>query len=683
MTSFRLGLSDDPDIELTIRHVFVKKGSVITPTADVLFVDVGGRLCPGIIDHHQGSPDACSATRLVVRHPEFVFDHMVPGWRNAARSRAASKVKLEILARIATHEKPDLDALLAAYLASELLCFGDFPEQAEELADMADRVDQGRELVVPAVGEAPTLYGVILSLSHELDARVRDQRLQPERRDEEMLGIGFDLIRDWITHKQGWNGGRLAVTPSNSDRPAWLRCRHHIVESALAGLQSDRARFDQLVASGRVFHLDPVRVPGRTATDAMQALPAAAIPRVEECWFNKHFLRAGTDSMPPASLTVIASDSGRPDRQRFVISIDPRGREGSLRGLGAALELRESVKRAQLGLSAERAGPARFPEFPDVQEPWYDGRGHEHTIVDSPNCGSVLDYEEILDVLRSSFWEPEVHEAAVYGFDGNGHCIERKRLHGSCRLDAVRSDVSTARKTRTPSEPDFLLVHCALHAAWGRAPLESLAEFVCGAAPTRLQMGRIEFFIGVRGVLVHGPHDEAIARSVRRQSERVLRLVARLDALGRKLASVDGAERRTSYRGWLGEHVRDVARFHSTRSNELPAELLPFVHELEARLDVESRAEAIGRLLEHVNEDAERRNGVRLNRLVFIVALFGVLETAAALWPDWREPMRWCFALLVISAITSFVRWIQRWYVRIPVLGPMLFDDPPHQERPE
>ena len=74
---------------------------------------------------------------------------------------------------------------------------------------------------------------------------------------------------------------------------------------------------------------------------------------------------------------------------------------------------------------------------------------------------------------------------------------------------------------------------------------------------------------------------------------------------------------------------------------------------------------------------------MRLNSLVFIVALFGVLETAEALWPDWREPMRWCFALLVISAITSFVRWIQRWYVRIPVLGPMLFDDPPHQERPE
>ena len=193
---------------------------MVTPTADVLFVDVGGRLCPGIIDHHQGSPDACSATRLVVRHPEFVFDHMVPGWRNAARSCAASEDKLEIVATIATHEKPDLDALLAAYLAMMLLNDGDFPAEAEELAAMADRVDQGRELVVPAVGEAPTLYGVILALSHELDARVRDKSLDPELRDETMLWIGFELIRDWIAHKQGRNGGR-------------------IVDSALAGLQSD------------------------------------------------------------------------------------------------------------------------------------------------------------------------------------------------------------------------------------------------------------------------------------------------------------------------------------------------------------------------------------------------------------------------------------------------------------
>ena len=31
----------------------------------------------------------------------------------------------------------------------------------------------------------------------------------------------------------------------------------------------------------------------------------------------------------------------------------------------------------------------------DNSDPWYDGRGHRYTIVDSPNEGTVLTAEEI------------------------------------------------------------------------------------------------------------------------------------------------------------------------------------------------------------------------------------------------------------------------------------------------
>jgi hypothetical protein len=81
--------------------------------------------------------------------------------------------------------------------------------------------------------------------------------------------------------------------------------------------------------------------------------------------------------------------------QRFIIRLDPAFLH-QLRGLGELLEQRETEKRQAWG--QERQGPPRPGYGPP--DPWYDGRGHNYTIVDSPGEGTMLTWGEVKEIFR-------------------------------------------------------------------------------------------------------------------------------------------------------------------------------------------------------------------------------------------------------------------------------------------
>ena len=84
-------------------------------------------------------------------------------------------------------------------------------------------------------------------------------------------------------------------------------------------------------------------------------------------------------------------DWSRPDKNRFVISVDPESGT-DLQGLGELLEAEEEKKRQVLGLERP-VEPRRYPT--NNSDPWYFGWGHGYTIVDSPREGTVLTAEEV------------------------------------------------------------------------------------------------------------------------------------------------------------------------------------------------------------------------------------------------------------------------------------------------
>jgi len=67
----------------------------------------------------------------------------------------------------------------------------------------------------------------------------------------------------------------------------------------------------------------------------------------------------------------------------------------TLKGIGDMLNEAEKKKREKLGIKLNESNRIGY----DMPDPWYDGRGHNYTIIDSPKIGTLLDFEKILQIV--------------------------------------------------------------------------------------------------------------------------------------------------------------------------------------------------------------------------------------------------------------------------------------------
>lgn len=69
----------------------------------------------------------------------------------------------------------------------------------------------------------------------------------------------------------------------------------------------------------------------------------------------------------------------------------------TLEGVGDCLNNLEKEERKRLGTVIDEQNREGY----DISDPWYDGRAHNYTIIDSPCNGTVLKYESILDSVKN------------------------------------------------------------------------------------------------------------------------------------------------------------------------------------------------------------------------------------------------------------------------------------------
>jgi hypothetical protein len=133
-----------------------------------------------------------------------------------------------------------------------------------------------------------------------------------------------------------------------------------------------------------------------------------------------------------------ATSSGQPEAriQRAILSVAPGGGV-SLRGLGAILDQAESVARiARFQVDDRVVDPASGeprlarPGYANA-DPWYDGRGHNGTIVDSPRSGTFLTADQIEEIF------------VAFGTHGNDQ--------SELSLIPAPADESAAEEPRPPS----------------------------------------------------------------------------------------------------------------------------------------------------------------------------------------------------------------------------------------
>src|SRR5262249_51371382 len=141
---------------------------------------------------------------------------------------------------------------------------------------------------------------------------------------------------------------------------------------------------------------------GRPEVDALFVRDVQNAEDPERCVFFKDWARSDTqrpsDGKGFVALCVFSTEG--PNRpRRAIISVAPDS-DVCLRGLAALLEESESRRRREVYGVDDRvtdltAGVPRVPRPGYANaDPWYDGRGHEYTIVDAPRGGTMLTADE-------------------------------------------------------------------------------------------------------------------------------------------------------------------------------------------------------------------------------------------------------------------------------------------------
>ncbi len=373
-----------------IRFVFVGPGSSAPkggPAPGRLFLDVGNDLRPGVLDHHHLEAYEGSTTQLVSSNPELVLGAVQPQLDPTAPFT------------IVLHESPDFDSVASAYLAVTVLTTGEFPLGTEALARYADKIDEGS--IGHSLSNPFAPYAAYMQL---LNRHGRLGRPADHAYWRECVQQGLDLVA-FILERSRHDGRALPSIDA-------FACPGLFDEQDRQDVLADVNRYRRKLADPS-SHAHQARLSfpgqfgGRVELDALLVRDVQNLDDPERCMFFKDWARSDRERSPGGEgflgLSVFISESPR-DPRRCILSVSPDS-GASLRGLAALLDRAESDRRRQVYGDDDRVtDPATGVPKPlragyDNADPWYDGRAHGFTIVDSPQSGTLLTAEEIEEIF--------------------------------------------------------------------------------------------------------------------------------------------------------------------------------------------------------------------------------------------------------------------------------------------
>jgi hypothetical protein len=396
----------DLGLEVSWRYRFVGHAETALPAPGVVYLDVGGSLGPGVIDHHAAQGATC-ASELVFRNREFVYNHLMERW--LARAEEGSLRPGTVWApTIVTHFDPDWDSVVAAFLVRQLIEYGDFPESAPALVAYARLVDQGFYMLSADSDsslQAPHIGYLGIQNLRNAEGLPCDS--------EEQLARGRVLLEhvlaSVLSARDGHEPTRVEeLLPGAPGTGAWWENGGFADVRSL--LTADRLAFEDDRRRGRF--IENVLLP---AADGGEPIPLRAFvaDRPTKSALNKYWIRSSGAPyfVCPYATEGASTPSTGKQFPRVIISLDPTftvdGRHPTLQGLGFKLEQLESEARRERSQgSGVRTGPPRYPDgYCDNADPWYDGRAHGGNIIDAPRSGTVLDYDTIVGTaISGDFW---------------------------------------------------------------------------------------------------------------------------------------------------------------------------------------------------------------------------------------------------------------------------------------
>jgi len=373
---------------MKINYKFVPHGTAAPNHVDAneFWLDVGDRSAPQVLDHHGGDTSAMSTFELIInKYKEHILSCLDP--------------MKDIT--IVLHTSPDLDSISSVWLFTKIVTQ---PEIFE--------TNYALKIIERAVGEND--QGLVRTNNPKTNWAIvfRTILMIPYSKVDNLskLLVGIELIeKTYILLEKG-----------NSLEDAAQRL---ITKKIEISLEQAKLTYEKDLLTSDIFQ---VVLPKRKSlcfeeflfskqkNDFKQKTKAdALILHNPESILFKELARGDVINSPQKKgfdLLIVSRDvTIQKDRtlKRYIISTDPLS-GFNLKGLGAKLEILEQTKEESMGLPLmkgrerldDRSG-GRYGH--NVKAAWYDGRGHNYTIVDSPAieyagkiyCASCLAIEEI------------------------------------------------------------------------------------------------------------------------------------------------------------------------------------------------------------------------------------------------------------------------------------------------
>jgi len=369
----------DLGVRLKWKFDFLPPGKTVNPLPNTIFVDVGNQLTKGIIDTHQQTNYRSSAHALA-ENPDLLLNHLLNGLNETYAKGEHAKIDRleEIEFTYITHTFPDWDSVATFYLCDLYLREGTaHSSKIKKLIEATNEIDQGTAVMEGKV-ERPFMVYYNINSSFEENIRKGKELIEEVCKLFEEKKIG-QKGNPFLEHREDLE----SLLPTFG---------HHIQE-----LREDSKKFEaDLEKRTGEFDVElPLNNGGNDHYESVKALYFSEDPT---CKLHKYWVR----DKNIYKLLIIPYSINSEITKRWVISVDSNG-PYNLRRLGYSLEKAEVKKR---GKEHRRYGAPRWgdKEYSDNDNPWYDGRDHDHTIVDSPMGGTHLrDFNEIKSVICNRF----------------------------------------------------------------------------------------------------------------------------------------------------------------------------------------------------------------------------------------------------------------------------------------
>ncbi|MEZ4599149.1 MAG: hypothetical protein R2940_05105 [Syntrophotaleaceae bacterium] len=350
---------------------YVEYGFVARYVAEgTFYLDVGNAFLPGVIDHHhvRNHPVCKSATRMI--YELLSGSEQKELWPGSLLTRARIEKYRggDRPVRIFLHQNPDFDALVSAFFLHSYLLGKSLPEndRLQGIVDLADQADSGN--FSGEVFEQPNWYFAL----EVLLADVQEKGVVSVHGQAETLReVFFARFGEFID--SGQSGDEFFAVTGLGEQINAFMARVESMEKQAGELLSTSFPVFELDEKGK-GRIVPRRVFWIEWTENLGAV------------FNLYKARFREKGGP---IWVLHDPNGCSGRGKLTFSLESE-ESYSLFGYGWALEQLETERRMEVDDSRYplRLGPPR-PGYAGF-DPWYDGRGHTYTIVDSPNCGTVL-----------------------------------------------------------------------------------------------------------------------------------------------------------------------------------------------------------------------------------------------------------------------------------------------------